>query len=287
MLNKVIKLIAVPLFAVGVTLVSCDNTASHHENRQENKFLTMLPDNAQSFLELYFPGEAVDTVYEDKNDFDLTVELQNGVEIEFNSKGDWRKVNLKKKNAQSDMFKLLPKKAQTHIKSVSPDAELRKLVRNRRNRYEVTLKDKEVYIFSRTGAVMTNETKRVPSNASVMYGKMFPADSVVMATLDEGLYEIDFASGIKVCFDRLGRFEDAEAPKGDELPESCLEQFPKLMVNYVKKNHAESGVRRISRKNYGYMLKTTKPNPVELCFSKQGDYLRQANKNDVEEEVLE
>jgi len=56
-----------------------------------------LPVPAQSFLEEYFPGNAVSYVKKDREIFKTTYEvfLLDAIKVEFNKKGEWEKVNCK------------------------------------------------------------------------------------------------------------------------------------------------------------------------------------------------
>ena len=63
-----------------------------------------------------------------------------------------------------------------------------------------------------------------------------------------------------------------------------INSFPSLMIGYVQKHYPDKVIKKIIRKSYGYYIKLSKPNPVELRFSKTGDYLREANKNEDDEQ---
>jgi hypothetical protein len=56
------------------------------------------------------------------------------------------------------------------------------------------------------------------------------------------------------------------------------------MIGYVQKHYPDKVIKKIIRKSYGYYIKLSKPDPVELRFSKTGDYLREANKNEDDEQ---
>lgn len=82
-------LVAVATLFVSSTLVSCKDVIITADN---------LPVSAQAFLKEFFPDNAVSYVKKDKEIAKTTYEvvLQNGIEIEFNSKGLWDNVDCKK-----------------------------------------------------------------------------------------------------------------------------------------------------------------------------------------------
>lgn len=85
--NKMlILLLAILLASFG--FVSCKDTIVAADQ---------LPAPAQTFLEEYFPANAVSYVKKDREIFKTTYEvfLVNGEKVEFNKKGEWDKVNCK------------------------------------------------------------------------------------------------------------------------------------------------------------------------------------------------
>lgn len=61
--------------------------------------MKQLPEKAKLFLTKHFPDQAVTTVTEDKDTFstDYTVLLDNGMEVDFDKKGNWEEVDGKNK----------------------------------------------------------------------------------------------------------------------------------------------------------------------------------------------
>jgi hypothetical protein len=74
-----------------------------------------LPSSAKSFIEEYFPGIPVSYVKKDSHLIGTTYEivLQDGTEIEFDSKGEWDKVDCKRLEVPA---KLIPAAITDYVK---------------------------------------------------------------------------------------------------------------------------------------------------------------------------
>lgn len=74
---------------ISILFVSCDNCIVSADK---------LPNSAKSFLEEYFPGNAISYVKKDRELTGTTYEvvLQDGTEIDFNAKGEWDNVDCKR-----------------------------------------------------------------------------------------------------------------------------------------------------------------------------------------------
>lgn len=260
----------------GSMLASCTYTGKKVDNNQT--YYKNLPNTAINTLKGLKTD--IDTLVVDDDDM-ISVLMKDGVEIEFENDGEWRKVNMHKNAISKEVSDLLPIQARSYLKENKPDKEIRRIERSRKNRYTVVLQGKEILHFSRIGKFMPNDAKRLPSLATSTLKKYFADDSILVATVDADIeYTVELASGTTLEFDRMGHFERVEANKSQGLPEAYKAAFPSLMMKYMAKSHPDKTIRRIIRKNYGYFVKTNKPNPVELCFSKTGDYLRVANKGE-------
>lgn len=78
-----------------------------------------LPEAAKTFLEQYFPGIAISYIKKDSDLLKTTYEvrLDSGAEIDFDSKGEWDKVDCKR---QSVPAALVPAAINTYIDSNFP-----------------------------------------------------------------------------------------------------------------------------------------------------------------------
>lgn len=78
-----------------------------------------LPEAAKSFLEQYFPGVSISYIKKDSDLLKTTYEvrLDSGAEIDFDSKGEWDKVDCKRQSVPSD---LVPAAINTYIDANFP-----------------------------------------------------------------------------------------------------------------------------------------------------------------------
>ena len=205
------------------------------------------------------------------------------MEIDFEFDGDWRKVHLHKNEAPQQILDILPIKARTYLKTEANDQAVRRMYHNIHG-YKVATQGGNIYHFTRSGRFTPNDARRLPSNVKVLLSKAFAGDSIVSATRDEDyMYEVELASGCDVTFDRMGRFEKADAPRGEAFPETFMAQLPQQLTRYIAANHPGKKVSKVIRKNYGYYVKFAKPHSsTALRFSKKGDYLKQANASEDE-----
>ena len=65
-----------------------------------------MPSDAQTFLTQNFPEAVVSYAFKEFNEYEVT--LANGAEIEFNGKGEWRKVDMNHGIVPDGVMALLP-----------------------------------------------------------------------------------------------------------------------------------------------------------------------------------
>lgn len=280
-LSKYAFFASVALLAAGAT-PSCTYTGNQNTDPVQQQYLKQLPRTAVSTLNKL--GAKIDTVIND-DDEEFNVLLDNGIEVCFDAEGEWYKVYMHKNDVTEEIMNLLPVTTQTYLHENTQGKAIKRFDKSRRKRLTITLAGKEELHFARNGKYMPNDVKRLPSQVTATLNKYFSDDAITTATVDPNYeYSVDLQSGIYLEFDRLGRFERVEIPKGQNFPDNFAHFFPSLMMKYMTKNYPDKLIRRIIRKDYGYMVKTEKPNAIELCFSKKGDYLRLANKGEENEE---
>ena len=78
-----------------------------------------LPEAAKTFLEQYFPGIGISYIKKDAELLKTTYEvrLDSGAEIDFDSKGEWDKVDCKRQSVPSD---LVPAAINTYVEGTFP-----------------------------------------------------------------------------------------------------------------------------------------------------------------------
>jgi hypothetical protein len=273
------------LIMCGLLIMAACTSGNGHQQQAKGDGKDRLPENATEFLDENFSEVNIDTIKDDADDNVYEVELANGIEVDFEYDGDWRKVDFHKNDMDRNLLSSLPVRLTSYLKKNYPDFAIRKM-RHTQHGYKIDLyapEEKSLY-FSRTGKYMPNQPNSLPSNVKVIMQKYFADDSICAVTVDEEkIYTIELCSGANLDFDRMGRFEGAYANKST-LPDGFINSFPSLMIGYVQKHYPDKVIKKIIRKSYGYYIKLSKPDPVELRFSKTGDYLREANKNEDDEQ---
>lgn len=104
------------------------------------KDIKKLPAMAQRFIGKYFPGEKISQIKIDKDllkkdDFDVV--LENGTEIDFDAKGEWKDIDCKQGVVPSD---LVPAKIAEHVKKEFPGKSIRSISKDSKD-YELKLSD--------------------------------------------------------------------------------------------------------------------------------------------------
>ena len=96
-----------------------------------------LPANAQEFIANQFPNSSISNVKVDKDDAKskYEVKLADGIEIDFNKKGDWTEIDCKNLIVPAS---LVPAAVAQYVQQQYADASIVKIERDRRG-YEVKL----------------------------------------------------------------------------------------------------------------------------------------------------
>lgn len=96
-----------------------------------------LPQQAQTFVNSYFSNQPLSYIMKDFDDYSVEydVHFNNGMEIEFNSKGDWKEVN---GEYQAIPTGFIPKKIVNYVSAQFPGTTITKIEKNP-FKYEVKL----------------------------------------------------------------------------------------------------------------------------------------------------
>ncbi|MDR2911221.1 MAG: PepSY-like domain-containing protein [Bacteroidales bacterium] len=108
---------------------------------------------------------------------------------------------------------------------------------------------------------------KFPVPAKEFINKHFKNVQVSLSTVDREIldttYEVFFANGCKVEFDRSGNWKDIDCKHG-RVPEEAI---PEAIRNYINANHKGHYVTEIDRDNRDYEMKLD--NRLELEFNLQ------------------
>lgn len=128
MKNLTIKILSGFFLFIGITLHAQESIISNNE----------LPQAAQKFIEDNFSNSSIDYIKMDKETFstDYKVKFTNGVEVEFDSKGEWMEVDGNKTNIPTGFIQ---KSILTYVKAKFPNAQIEKIEKGRFGKQEVKL----------------------------------------------------------------------------------------------------------------------------------------------------
>lgn len=113
--------------------------------------VNQLPQAARTMIQKYFPKLQVSYIKIDKDLLEAaTYEaiLDQGVQIDFNNKGEWTEVD-SKLNPVPDA--LIPAAIKTYLKANYPNVAVEKIERRRKGGYEVELRNDLSVIFDAQG----------------------------------------------------------------------------------------------------------------------------------------
>lgn len=268
MKNIIFKALSI-LFLIGVA-VSCDTSSINFKEKK-------LPTRAQSFLRNSFPENSIDTFYSSVDKF-YTVKMDNGMEVYFNSKGEWIDVWFNKQVPTEAFLSSLPKPMLDYVASNYPDSRIKEIEKNnyfsRNFTYSVHLSKLKVrqLTFNQKGEVLISQlkVKNLPKTSASFIEKYFASDSVIYIEQNKNRsYHVLFESGAQVDFDRKGTWEELSSKKTG-LPESIISMFPKQARETLAQEKAEQRIMRIERKSYGYRVRLGEPDEKYISFSRSG-----------------
>lgn len=130
-----------------------------------------------------------------------------------------------------------------------------------------------VALVAMHGAALASDDKPItvaelPSAAQQFIKTYFAADQVSMATVDpewiNKTYDVYFASGSKVEFDKAGQWKEVKCP-ASQVPAKIV---PAAIQKLVHAQHAGAKIIKIDRDTYDYEVELS--NGTELKFNKQG-----------------
>ncbi len=117
-----------------------------------------LPKDARDFITRHFPKAIIVNSVHDIHDGEYDVDLDDGTDIEFNSKGEWVEVeagNMRRLPAAL-VARLIPEKAYKELEKRQMAGEVEKVKRDK-NGYKVELREVKYddYRFSRDGKLLS------------------------------------------------------------------------------------------------------------------------------------
>ena len=109
---------------------------------------------------------------------------------------------------------------------------------------------------------------QLPQNAQTFINTYFQDCTFAQAIKDGREYEVYFANGFEIDFDRNGEWESIDC-KNVAVPTGIV---PETIVNYVNQTFAQCFIVEISRDRHGYDVELN--NGLDLDFDKNGNFIR-------------
>ncbi len=138
-MRKLFLIAAVVFMSLGVACANADDRPITVDN---------LPQKAQQFIKKYFPQVGITYATEDRDivSKDYEVMFADGSKVDFAADGEWTSIECKGKAVPSD---IVPQQINDYIKQNYPDAQIRKIDRDR-NDYEVSLSNRLELTFNKS-----------------------------------------------------------------------------------------------------------------------------------------
>ena len=114
------------LIMCGLLIMAACTSGNGHQQQAKGDRKDRLPENATEFLDENFSEVNIDTIKDDADDNVYEVELTNGIEVDFEYDGDWRKSIFTKRHGQK-FAELSPVRLTSYLKKNYPDFAIRKM----------------------------------------------------------------------------------------------------------------------------------------------------------------
>lgn len=146
------KKITMTLFAIVATATSLFATSLYTFVQDKPISSNELPAEAQKFIATYFAGEEISHIVHDRDviSVDYNVTFSSGTKLEFNSRGEWKEVDMRNAAVPND---LVPQAIAEYVKQSYPNREITEIKRNH-TYTEVSLKGGLELTFNRNYQVV-------------------------------------------------------------------------------------------------------------------------------------
>ena len=232
-----------------------------------------IPETSSNFLKQYFAGVKVIKI--EKGRYGVEVDLENGVDVDFDQNGNWKKVDARDGQALSNTD-FIPQSIRDYIAKNYPN-NLINGIEKKTSGYEVELVgvEKDIYFGENAQAIDTPKTDTpsvpTPDTISNFLNQYFPGVRIVKTEKDRSGTEIDLANGVEVDFDLNGNWTKVDARDGQPL--SNIDFIPQAIRDYVSKNYPKNAINSIEKKVYGYEVDLVNLSQ-DLIFDLNGRFVR-------------
>ncbi|WP_238252197.1 PepSY-like domain-containing protein [Capnocytophaga cynodegmi] len=233
-----------------------------------------LPNTAQSFISKYFNGANV-VKTETESNGRYSVDLSNGVEVDFDANGNWTKVDARDGQALSAVvtsMDFIPQSIINHVTTAYPKNTINS-IEKKKTGYEVDLVgvEKDIYfdvngqpISSGTGnnnggngsagtgntTIIGTVPQIVQTNANNFLATYFPSIAVIKIEVETNKVDYDLANGVDVDFDLNGNWINVDARDGQALSNTAF--IPQNIINHLRTAYPNNAINGIEKTVTGY-----------------------------------
>ncbi|MDO5105446.1 PepSY-like domain-containing protein [Capnocytophaga sp.] len=260
-MRKLVLKLAVVALATSLMAFSCNKENDVIQNKN-------LPEVAQSFVSKYFKANIVKTEIESNGSY--SVDLSNGVEIDFDANGNWTKVDARDRDALVDKatsMDFIPQSILTHVAKNHPNNPINSIEKTKTG-YEVELVGVEGDLHFDVNGLITNPQNNgngtnppannpnpnvpqgVATAADAFLKTYFPTFKVVKVEVERTKVEYDLDNGTDVDFDLNGNWINVDARDGQALTNVAF--IPQNIVNHLKTTYPNNAINGIEKTATGY-----------------------------------
>ncbi|WP_203969187.1 PepSY-like domain-containing protein [Capnocytophaga stomatis] len=259
-MRKLFSKLAIVALATSLMAFSCDKDDLIPYNN--------LPVAAQSFVSKHFSNADVIRTEKESNGA-YSVDLSNGVEIDFDANGNWTKVDARDGQALSNTA-FIPQSILNHITKTYPNNAINS-IEKKRTGYEVDLvgiKD-DVYFDvngqpigagnnnggnGNAGTGNTTIIGTVPqivqTSANNFLAAYFPSVAVIKIEVESNKVDYDLANGVDIDFDFNGNWINVDARDGQALSNTAF--IPQSILNHLRTAYPNNAINGIEKTVTGY-----------------------------------
>lgn len=269
------------LFSVfSLALVSCD------DDDDKRIDFASVPQTARTFVDNHFSDLEVWYVEKDGSHYEVT--FRNRLEVDFDSNGNWIKIEANYNPIPASVLLLLDSKIVDYINKNYSTNTIEEIEKKYNGYIEVELNNDIELLFNSNGEYVSTTGGFKPTEEMIPYDNLpqvskdfistyFPNFSVRIVEKDRDKYEVEFNDGTEIDFYLDGSLKSVESPRG--IPDAIIS--PIAILDYVKANYQGRVIEEYSKLpsffmgQYanGYKIELLGNPEIELFFNKEGVFL--------------
>ncbi|MFK8301507.1 PepSY-like domain-containing protein [Capnocytophaga stomatis] len=254
-MRKLFSKLAIVALATSLMAFSCDKDDLIPYNN--------LPVAAQSFVSKHFSNADVIRTEKESNGA-YSVDLSNGVEIDFDANGNWTKVDARDGQDLSILvtsMEFIPQSIVNHVTKTYPNNAINS-IEKKRTGYEVELVgikndihfDANGQPIGAGGNTNTNVIGTVPqivqTSANNFLAAYFPSVAVIKIEVESNKVDYDLADGTDIDFDLKGNWINVDARDGQALSNTAF--IPQSILNHLRTAYPNNAINGIEKTVTGY-----------------------------------